>query len=154
MGGFGGGGMAGPAAEKPKEVIKEGLSEYFLFTIEGREDIQDQQPIRLVSMNVADVPLECIYKLTDRDDGDYFTKFYRFKNEKLPTTSGTGEETCRRWRTWALSPLPDGQGAALFRIRQPGPGLRGRHRNQIRADRRPRGSKRRSRTRYHDACGG
>ena len=30
--------------------------------IAGREDIQDKQPKRLVSMKVADVPLECIDK--------------------------------------------------------------------------------------------
>ena len=50
------------APEKSKKIVKEGLSEYFLFTIEGREDIEDKQPKRLVSMKVADVPLECVYK--------------------------------------------------------------------------------------------
>jgi hypothetical protein len=29
--------------EQPKQVIKQGLSEYFLFTIEGREDIKDKE---------------------------------------------------------------------------------------------------------------
>ena len=66
--------------DAPKQVIKQGLSEYFLFTIEGREDIKDKEPKRLVSMKVADVPLECIYKLTDRKKGAHFTKYYRFKN--------------------------------------------------------------------------
>ena len=65
--------LAEAKPEAAKEVIKEGLSEYFLFTIDGREDIEDQQPKRLVSMKVADGPLECIYKLTDRDGGwSYF----------------------------------------------------------------------------------
>ena len=52
--------------EEAKEVKKAGLSEYFLFTIGGREDIEDNQPKRLVSMEIADVPLEVIYKLSDR----------------------------------------------------------------------------------------
>ena len=30
--------------ERPKQVVKQGLSEYFLFTIEGREDIKDKEP--------------------------------------------------------------------------------------------------------------
>ena len=30
---------AGEAAGKPKEIIKEGLSEYFIYTIEGTETI-------------------------------------------------------------------------------------------------------------------
>ncbi len=55
-----------PPQEKPKAVVKEGLSEYFLFTIEGREDIKDKEPKRLVALKVADVPLESIYKLSDR----------------------------------------------------------------------------------------
>src|SRR5687768_6065471 len=35
------GGMAGGMAEKPKEIIKEGLSEYFIYTIEGTETIKN-----------------------------------------------------------------------------------------------------------------
>ena len=38
------------ALEEGKKVIKQGLSEYFLFAIEGREDIQNKEPKRLVSM--------------------------------------------------------------------------------------------------------
>ena len=76
------------AIRRPKQVVKQGLSEYFLFTIEGREDIKDKEPKRLVSMKVADVPLECIYKLTDRDGGKHFTKYYRFKNKKLLDDDG------------------------------------------------------------------
>ena len=56
-----------PAVQKPKEVIKQGLSEYFLFTIEGREEIKDKEPKRLVALKAAEVPLETIYKLSDRD---------------------------------------------------------------------------------------
>ena len=62
-----GGGLSfGGRADKPKDVVKEGLSEYFLFTIEGREDIKDKEPKRLIALKVAEVPLECFYKLTDR----------------------------------------------------------------------------------------
>jgi len=93
--------------EKAKQVIKEGLSEYFLFTIEGREDIKDKEPKRLVSMKVADVPLECIYKLTDRDGGKHFTKYYRFKNKKLLDDEGN-EKDLPAMENLGLSPLPDG----------------------------------------------
>jgi hypothetical protein len=101
---YGGGGKP---AEKAKQVVKEGLSEYFLFTIEGREDIKDKEPKRLVSMRVADVPLECIYKLTDREGGDFFTKYYRFKNEKLKDDEGN-EKDLSAMENLGLSPLPDG----------------------------------------------
>jgi len=93
--------------KRPKEVVKQGLSEYFLFTIEGREDIKDKEPKRLVSMKVAEVPLECIYKLTDRDGGGQFTKYYRFKNLKLLDPEGN-EKDLPSMENLGLSPLPDG----------------------------------------------
>jgi len=93
--------------EKKKDVVKEGLSEYFLFTIEGREDIKDREPKRLVSMKVAEVPLECFYKLTDRDGGTHFTKYYRFKNLKLLDDQGE-EKDLPAMENLGLSPLPDG----------------------------------------------
>jgi len=102
-----GGGAPGAAGKKPKEVIKEGLSEYFLFAIQGREDIKDKEPKRLVSMKIADVPLECIYKLTDRERGDHFTKYYRFKNVKLKDDQGN-EKDLPAMENLGLSPLPDG----------------------------------------------
>jgi len=97
----------GQAAGRPKQVIKQGLSEYFLFTISGREDIKDKEPKRLVSMKVADVPLECMYKLTDRDGGKHFTKYYRFKNKKLLDDDGR-ERDLPGMENLGVSPLPDG----------------------------------------------
>ena len=115
--------------EQPKQVIKEGLSEYFLFTIEGREDIKDKEPKRLVALKVADVSLESIYKLSDRNsprppaDHEYtvpagrtgegpgvreqFTKFYRFKNVKLLDDHGK-EKKLSAMENLGLSPLPNG----------------------------------------------
>lgn len=97
----------GLVVEEGKEVKKQGLSEYFLFTIAGREDIQDKQPKRLVSMKIADVPLEVMYKLTDRDGGTQFTKFYRFQNSKLRDDDGQ-EKDLPDMENLGVSPLPDG----------------------------------------------
>ncbi len=93
--------------EKPKAVVKEGLSEYFLFTIEGREDIKDKEPKRLVAMKVAEVPLESIYKLSDRAGETQFTKYYRFKNVKLLDEKGK-EKKLSAMENLGLSPLPNG----------------------------------------------
>ena len=93
--------------QKPKQVVKQGLSEYFLFTIEGREDIKDKEPKRLVALKVADVPLECFYKLTDRTADKGFTKFYRFKNVKLLDEKGK-EKKLSSMENLGLSPLPNG----------------------------------------------
>jgi len=97
----------GLVVDKAKEVKKQGLSEYFLFTIEGREDVKHGEPKRLVSMKVADVPLECIYKLTDREGGKHFTKYYRFKNVKLLDDAGD-EKDLPGMENLGLAPLPDG----------------------------------------------
>ena len=99
--------VEGKRLEQSKDVTKEGLSEYFLFTIEGREDIKDKEPKRLVSMKVAEVPLECIYKLTDRNGGTQFAKYYRFKNLKLTDDDGE-EKDLPAMENLGLSPLPDG----------------------------------------------
>ena len=105
--------------EQPKQVIKQGLSEYFLFTIEGREDIKDKEPKRLVALKVAEVPLESIYKLSDRSQSSPlppgegpgvrapFTKFYRFKNVKLLDEKGQ-EKKLSSMENLGLSPLPNG----------------------------------------------
>ena len=99
--------MGGVLVEKRKGRQEEGFSEYFLFTIEGHEDIKDKEPKRLVALKVADVPLECFYKLTDRDGGQGFTKFYRFKNVKLLDEKGK-EKKLSAMENLGLSPLPNG----------------------------------------------
>jgi hypothetical protein len=101
-------GMGGmQEVEKPKEVVKEGLSEYFLFTIDGREDIKDNEPKQLIALKVDEVPLESIYKMTDRDGGTQFTKFYRFKNSKL-LDEKKKEKKLPGMENLGLSPLPNG----------------------------------------------
>jgi hypothetical protein len=117
------------ALERKKQVVKQGLSEYFLFTIEGREDIKDKEPKRLVALKAAEVPLECFYKLTDRGQvsppgtdrrlvageepgvragvREGFTKYYRFKNLKLLDEKGK-EKKLSAMENLGLSPLPNG----------------------------------------------
>jgi hypothetical protein len=62
---------------------------------------------------VADVPLECMYKLTDRDGGQQFTKFYRFKNVKLLDEQGK-EKKLAGMENLGLSPLPNGSVRLFF----------------------------------------
>ena len=45
-------------AEKPKEIIKEGLSEYFIYTIEGTETIPNGWSKRMRSFEAADRPVQ------------------------------------------------------------------------------------------------
>jgi len=105
-----GGGM--PVRKAP-EVQKQGLSEYFLFTIAGREDIESGTPKRLVALDVEEVPLESVYKLSDRSNPSAFTKYYRFTNEKLTDENGD-EKKLPGMENLGLSPLPDGNVRLFF----------------------------------------
>lgn len=116
MAGRGGGGFGdkgNAAGERASGVVKQGLSEYFLFAIEGREEIKVGEPKRLVSLSINDVPLETIYKLTDRDGGAQFTKFYRFKNLKLQDDKGKDKDL-PAMENLGLSPLPNGNVRLFF----------------------------------------
>ncbi|MBX3475445.1 MAG: DUF4139 domain-containing protein [Planctomycetes bacterium] len=73
----GGGGMV-----KPKEIIKGGLSEYYIYTVEGQETIPDQWSKRLRSFEVAGVPLKTVYRLEPAKFGPAFTKVLEFKNDE------------------------------------------------------------------------
>ncbi len=72
--------VAGPAA--PKEITKEGLSEYFLYTIEGTETIPNGWSKRLQSFNVDAVPVVNLYKYEEERYGPSVVRFLSFKNDK------------------------------------------------------------------------
>jgi len=69
-----------PAAAK--EIRKEGLSEYFLYTIEGTETIPDGWSKRLPSFAVADVPVVNLYKYEEQRYGARVMRFLSFKNDE------------------------------------------------------------------------
>jgi hypothetical protein len=67
---------------KPKEIIKEGLSEYFLYTIEGKETIPTGWSKRLLSFEVDEVPVVNLYKYEEERYGASVVRFLSFKNDK------------------------------------------------------------------------
>jgi len=68
--------------DKPKEIIKEGLSEYFLYTIEGTETIPNGWSKRLQSFDVEAVPVVNLYKYEEERYGPSVLRFLSFKNDK------------------------------------------------------------------------
>ena len=72
----------GRMAPKPKEVKKEGLSEYFLYTIEGTETIGTGWSKRLLSFDVDQVPVVNLYKYEEQRYGPSVVRFLSFKNDK------------------------------------------------------------------------
>jgi len=88
------------APAKPKEIIKEGLSEYFIYTIEGTETILSGWSKRMRSFQGTTVPFQIQYRYREPEYGNRLVRMYLLTNDeesKLGTT-----------------PLPDGV-VRLFR---------------------------------------
>jgi hypothetical protein len=65
-----------------KEIKKEGLSEYFLYTIEGTETIPNQWGKRLLSFEAEDVAVESLYKYDEERWGNQAIRFVKFANDE------------------------------------------------------------------------
>jgi len=81
-------------ARRPKEIIKEGLSEYFIYTIEGTETIPNRWSKRLRSLEGTTVPFKIQYRYRPAEYGDQLVRMYLLTNDK-DSKLGT-------------TPLPDG----------------------------------------------
>lgn len=85
---------AGASAPAPKEIIKEGLSEYFIFTIEGIETIPNGWSKRLRALEAGEVPLKIQYRYRPAEYGDQLVRMYLMTNDEKSKLGN--------------SPLPDG----------------------------------------------
>jgi len=79
----------------PKQVEKEGLGEYFIYTIEGRESIPNGWSKRLRSFDAAKVPVEVVYRYRKHEYGDRLVRLYLLRNDQQ---SGLGS-----------TPIPNGK---------------------------------------------
>ncbi len=77
-----------------KQIIKEGLSEYFLYSIEGTENIENQWSKRLLSFEADDIKVESLYKYDEGRYGSQTIRFIKFANDEEHNLGDT--------------PLPDG----------------------------------------------
>jgi hypothetical protein len=84
----------GKPAGREKQIIKEGLSEYFIYTIEGTETIQNGWSKRMRSLDAAAVPFKIQYRYRPQEYGEQLVRMYLLTNNK-ESKLGT-------------SPLPDG----------------------------------------------
>lgn len=67
---------------RPKEIQKAGLSEYYIYTVEGTETIPHAWSKRLRSFVIKDVPIKTVYRLEPAKFGPAFTKVFEFKNDE------------------------------------------------------------------------
>jgi hypothetical protein len=94
-GAVGGGGQGGGGGGfGAKEIIKEGLSEYFIYTIEGTETIPDGWSKRMRSFEGIAVPFKIQYRYRPLEYGEQLVRMYLLTNDK-DSKLGT-------------TPLPDG----------------------------------------------
>jgi hypothetical protein len=76
------------------EIIKEGLSEYFIYTIEGEQTVPNQWAKRMLSFQARQATFDILYRLRPHEYGPEPVRFFILTNDaehKLGTT-----------------PLPDG----------------------------------------------
>ncbi len=77
-----------------KQIVKEGLSEYFIYSIEGTETIPNGWSKRMRSLEGQTVPFKIQYRYRPQEYGDQLVRMYLLTNNK-DSKLGT-------------SPLPDG----------------------------------------------
>ena len=68
--------------EAPKEIKKEGLSEYFLYTIEGTETIPNTWSKRLPSFEADEIPVVNLYKFEENRYGPAVIRYLSFTNDE------------------------------------------------------------------------
>lgn len=64
-----------------KEIVKEALSEYTLYSIEGTETIPNEWGKRLLSFEADDIPVESLYKYDEERYGAETVRFLSFAND-------------------------------------------------------------------------
>jgi len=82
------------AAKRAPKVVKEGLSEYFIFTVEGAQTVKNGWSQRMVSFRAREVPFEILYRYRAHQYGPRPVRFFILAND---AEHKLGE-----------SPLPDG----------------------------------------------
>jgi hypothetical protein len=65
-----------------KSIEKQGLSEYFLYTIEGTEDLPDAWGKRLESLDAEGIPVKSLYKYDEDRYGTETVRFVSFVNDE------------------------------------------------------------------------
>jgi hypothetical protein len=90
----------GDKKEQAKEIIKEGLSEYFIYTIEGTETIKNGWSKRMRSFDGQKSPFKIEYRYRPQEYGEHLVRLYLLKNDEASKLGTT--------------PLPDGV-ARVFR---------------------------------------
>lgn len=85
---------------EPKEIVKEGLSEYFIYTVQGTETVKHTWSKRMRLFQGMEVPFTVVYRFRPDQYGSQLVRLFLLRNDQA---SSMGE-----------TPLPDGV-VKLFR---------------------------------------
>lgn len=77
-----------------KEIVKEGLSEYFIYTIEGTETVKNQWSKRMRLFAGKAAPFRVQYRYRPQEYGEQLVRLFLLRNDEASTLGST--------------PLPDG----------------------------------------------
>jgi hypothetical protein len=68
--------------ERPKQIIKEGISEYFMFAVEGTETIRNGWSKRMCAVKADDVSFDIVYRMRAYQYGPRPVRFFIWKNDE------------------------------------------------------------------------
>jgi len=73
--------LANGAPAAPPKIVKEGLSEYFIFTVEGKQTIRTGWSQRMISFRSRDIPFDIVYRYRPHQYGDKPVRFFMLAND-------------------------------------------------------------------------
>ena len=85
---------AADEVREAKEVVKEGLSEYFMFSVSGRETVRNGWSKRMRAVRAQNKPFSIVYRMRAHQYGPRPVRFFLWTNDEA---HGLGD-----------APLPDG----------------------------------------------
>ena len=74
-------GRARPGETRPKRIIKEGLSEYFMFSVEGTETIPNGWSKRMRAVKADGVKFDIVYRMRTYQYGPRPVRFFIWRND-------------------------------------------------------------------------
>ena len=75
------GGGGGGGTLRPRKIVKEGLSEYFLFTVEGSETIRNGWSKRMRAVKADGVKFDIVYRMRSYQYGPRPVRFFIWRND-------------------------------------------------------------------------
>ncbi|MDD4891428.1 MAG: hypothetical protein PHU85_16025, partial [Phycisphaerae bacterium] len=87
-------GGRGPDRDRAKQIVKEGLSEYFMFSVEGSETIRNGWSKRMQAVTADAAKFDIVYRMRSHQYGPQPVRFFIWRNDPAHRLGD--------------SPLPDG----------------------------------------------